>query len=183
MSYIVKINGRVVTKEEELAYEARMIERHGGIPEMARCRKAPGLDTDDTFMRGKKSGDCAVDLDDKVYAAYREKARRAGVSTTGKFYFTRLAQEPGDPNAWVGSKAEAIAAAQRTGQSLWDHRGKCLYNAPIPDVPDEPYRPCEKIVQREVDEYIRNNPGCAPTPEARAELADRLRREMTPDFI
>lgn len=50
-----------------------------------------------------------------VRNSYLAKAKAAGVSTDGKVYFSALADSPGDPRAWVDSKADQVKLLQERG--------------------------------------------------------------------
>lgn len=86
---------------------------------MLECRQAPRAVTDDTFMRGwaRTGGEHFETLPEVAREAYMQPARDAGVSVTGKKYFSSLAAFPGDPEAWVSDRGEARRLVEKRGWS------------------------------------------------------------------
>jgi hypothetical protein len=127
------------------------------MAEVLATRKFPGFTTDDTFMKGKKTGDQFADCP-IVGQYYREMAEANGVSTTGKMYLRGLAEYPGDPRAWVSSKADVLAVCKERG---WKCEGVVEYTPPeLPPAPD--VRLADDLVEREVAEILEESPGANP---------------------
>jgi hypothetical protein len=127
------------------------------MAEVLATRSFPGFTTNDTFLKGKKTGDqfddCPV-----VGQYYREVAESAGVSTTGKVYLRGLANFPGDPRAWVSDKDDVLRVCKERG---WSCEGVVNYTPPeLPPSPDVKLAP--DLVEREVRERLEENPDANP---------------------
>jgi hypothetical protein len=138
------------------------------MAEVLATRKFPGFTTDDTFLRGRKTGDQFADCP-IVGQYYREVAEAHGVSTAGKVYLRGLAEYPGDPSAWVASKSDVLKVCKERG---WRCEGVVEYTPPeaepSPDVPIAP-----DLVDREVEEILEERPGA--NPEAIRDTVTQLR--------
>lgn len=94
--------------------------REGGginLAIMCACRRAPHVSSTSTFMGGYADAGGAQ-FDGKhplVQQTYVGQAKAAGVAINGKRYFSEIAAFPGDPEAWVGTKAEAADVVRRRG--------------------------------------------------------------------
>jgi hypothetical protein len=103
---------------EQLFYE---ILRESGeshhIAEICALRRSPGLVTDSRFNYGHVNGNEWVGQED-FGARYKKTAKRAGVDITGARYLAGLARYPGDPEAWVRSRADVKDVAKRRGYTL-----------------------------------------------------------------
>lgn len=177
-----RINGRQVTKREWDAHSRKRKRVFGdSFQEMLDKQAPPAIRTNDTFMRGKKCQQ-ALDMTDEQYATFKAKAEAAGVSTTGKHYYGSLADELGDPSAWVGSDSEAIATAKRKGMLLdlgggrvHDFRDKYV------DVTPEPYKVDDAIVERETAAAAAK---IGPlSAKERAQLKAEVTKEITPTYL
>lgn len=104
----VRVNGK--TPDEMTDFEIlrwhRKSQKAG--EEMLRLGEAPRVKSDDTFFRGYTNTGGAQ-FTDAVRGFYLDAAREAGVSVSGKQYYSELAAFPGDPRAWVGSRGEMTA--------------------------------------------------------------------------
>ena len=79
--------------------------------------QGPTLHTDDTFFRGWQ-GASGAQFDKRLpydQNLYMREAKEAGVSTNGKVYMHGLAEYPGDPRAWVGTKGEMKKRLEQKG--------------------------------------------------------------------
>lgn len=183
MSVATYINGKRVTDEELAAWQKRRADIFGADRfDMTKWGgKAPSIRTNDTFMRGKKHGG-DLDMCDDTFAAYKQKAEAAGVSTSGKHYYGKIAERPGDPEAWCGSADEAIAAARRK-EMLIEINGRTYdFRRKYDDTPDdEPYAVDQSIVDREVAEQVKQEGGKV-SRKRRREIEEEIRDEITPSF-
>ena len=133
-------------------------------------------DENQLLMKGYQSGEDFA-TDPETGNRYRKIAEAAGVSTTGKRYLSQLAAEPGDPMAWVGDASDVRRVAQ-----LRNYQVRGVVNVdPVRD--NEPEKPsvgvAEDIVEREVREVVKSDPGKASKlDQVREEVRDRL----TPDW-
>lgn len=84
---------------------------------MFATRTTPLAKTDDTFFRGwQGTGGEQFGVDHQfVQDAYLGEAKRHGVSTNGKKYMHGLAEYPGDPRAWVGTRGEMVRLLEERG--------------------------------------------------------------------
>lgn len=183
-----KINGRPVSKREWDAHSRRRNRIYGDkLAEMLDSQAPPTIRTNDTFMRGKKQGGDPgehLGMDPVTFELYKQRAQQAGVDITGKFYFGTVANKPGDPEAWCGSDSDVIAKAKKEKMLLeikgttYDFRDKYV---DLPD--DEPYAVAQDIVDRHVGELIEEEYDGHETPKIRAELEERVRKEITPTDV
>lgn len=101
---------------------------------MLSARKGPGLKTDTTFNIGRISFQNdqfgKSKLSQQVGKWYRDEARKAGVSTDGKYYLSGIASRPGDPEAWVSSADEVKRKCNKHG---WNCTGDVNVTQPLPD--------------------------------------------------
>lgn len=147
------------------------------MAEMLAFQAAPGLNTDDTFLRGHCNGNQFA-KQPHVGDFYKKKAEAAGVDTTGKVYLSSLAQESGDPEAWVSGRGDVKRiCAERN----WDCEGSVTHHRNADN--DEGQRVskagdvADDILDREV---AKVHPEVAPTPKEKAELREKIRERMRP---
>ena len=82
--------------------------------EMVSANRPPHAITDAGFMRGTANGS-QFENSPHIGNALREVANEYGVDVKGKKYLGQLARFPGDPRAWVDSRAEAQRVAEENG--------------------------------------------------------------------
>jgi hypothetical protein len=112
----VSDNLAIQTKYEDMRNNG---ESHA-IAEMCAFQAAPGVDTDAIFMMGRPTGrDCFGDseIEEVAFQNALKKAKKAGVSIQGKTYSTAIAQERGDPGAWISGKGDMKRRCIETGSS------------------------------------------------------------------
>lgn len=179
MSVTYKINGRKATKRQLLAWETARREVYGVVPPWECPGSAPAIRTADTFFHGKKQGVTNEDFDPRTLAEYRAKAAASGVSTYNKFYFGKLADEAGDPEAWCADESDVIAVAKRKkmavtiGNKQYDFREH--YRDPEHDPKD--YMVAQDIVDAHVDRMIDQG----ANPSQREDLEEQVRKDITPE--
>lgn len=127
------------------------------------------LRTDTTFQAGFRGSDGC--RDDATRRKLHENAQRLGVNIQGKKYDGRLARYWGDPRACYGSVSEARRAVALTGQGCEELGVKAPEEIP------QPYRVADDIVDRHVDEIVRDEP--IPTAK-RAALREEVREKLSP---
>ena len=139
---IVKVNGKNIedlTPSERADHDARCKAR---LEEMLASGKAPRVKSDDTFFRGF-TGTGGAQFSDEVRPYYLEEARKAGVSVSGKQYFSELAAYPGDPRAWVASRGEMTRLLEERG---WSADGDIKVKGEAPE-PAGPVRLADDIAE------------------------------------
>ncbi len=86
---------------------------------MLQSGQTPFLMTDSVFLEGRCNGN-QFEKRPAHGDAYKKKANAAGVSTTGKVYLSGLAEEPGDPRAWVSGRGDVRRLLEERG---WNSQG------------------------------------------------------------
>lgn len=112
----------------------------------------PALKTDATFMRGSHVDDGFGNDEASRRIAY-QKAAAAGMTPSGR-YMSQLADELGDPKAWVNTRDEVKHICEQRGYSC---TGAVDVKAREPDGPDpfdEPYMVADDIVEEAVKKEL-----------------------------
>jgi hypothetical protein len=133
---------------------------------MLATRSFPGIRTDSIFNEGRFSGqDQFIDCPAKG-AWLRRQAEEAGVSTTGKYYLSGLAEYPGDPTAWVDSMSDVRRVAREKNLAIREGylTQKAVEREPMADV-----EIADDIIDNEVADILDENPGANPD-EVRAQV-------------
>lgn len=141
------------------------------LQDMLAARQAPGTKgTDRAFLQGRLTGYSLDHMDIATRTKWQMAAKKAGVSLEGKVLCSGLAKHEFDPRAWVDSRSEQKQRCEELGRSLWVG-GECVYSPPEqPPVPEVKLAP--KIVEREVNRLLKNDPGLKKV--ARQELRERV---------
>lgn len=171
---------------EDRAVQARYVAcRQAGsshrVAEMLAFRQGPSLQTDTRWLSGHVNGSQFDTPGGEIIGGhYREVARRAGVSTEGAVYKAQLAAYPGDPRAWVRSKADVVKVAKERGMTL---EGSVHYKPPsgMDDTPgpgETPYRVADSIVDHEYEVLCDHEPDAAHMPAA--EVKETIRKKLSP---
>lgn len=80
-------------------------------------QRPPRVQTEATYQaKGGLGGDQFGA--DPIRDFYLQRAREAGVSTDGKFYESRIAREPGDPEAWVSGPDDIKRVVESRGWNM-----------------------------------------------------------------
>lgn len=124
------------------------------LAEMFASGRAPTAKTDDTFFKGWSKTGGAQFTHPEVRAHYLAEARRAGVSVTGKQYFSELAEYPGDPRAWVDSRGEMVRLLEERN---WACSGDLTVRRE-PTADPEPVALAEDLVAEKVAERLEETP-------------------------
>lgn len=144
---------------------------------LLQTRRAPGVQTDSTFMSGSHVDD-GWGNDNASRMAARAAARAAGVNPEGKKYLPGLAKKRFDPAAWVSGKGDVIRRCKEEG---WGCNGSVSVAAPTLDEPnplEKPYRVAPHLVEREVNRIVAERNGDV-TPRERAELVEATSTRMS----
>lgn len=107
---VVSTNVAVQAAYEEMR---RKGESHR-VAEMLATRETPSLNTDATFLQGYCNGN-QFEKSQYLGDYYRRVAEKLGQNVNGKVYLSSIARFPGDPMAWVNSKADVVAQCERAG--------------------------------------------------------------------
>jgi len=152
--------------------------------EPARCAKCEGhlalqfsapraLRTDTAFQAAFHGDGCR---DEATRRRLHANAQRRGINIAGKKYDGRLAKYWGDPEACYSTVNEAKRAIARAGEGCEDLGVK----APEPK-PQKPYRIADDIVHKRVEDVVIRDYGGKPPPaKERAEIAEKIRDQLTP---
>lgn len=134
-------------------------------------QQTPVIHTNDTFgARWKRGGDQFADLPVTHQQEYVRHAKAAGVTVHGRQYMSGLAEYPGDPRAWVGSKDEAIAVLKDRGWGC-DRLG---VKAKVSDGPAKESPLGEDIVRRHMENYLQDVPKEGRTKKLLEETRERV---------
>lgn len=144
--------------------------------EMLACQQAPRCNTDSTFM-----ADCRAGHDDGLVGESAMKFRQmyqnaTGSRPDGKFYCSQLADFPGDPKAWVGSKSDVKRRCKEKGVGFV---GSVNVEAPEVEPKPEPkeYTVAPDIVHKRLAAMEREQPGSV-TSLSKREMRD-LKEKVT----
>jgi hypothetical protein len=136
---------------------------------MLATRSFPGVRTDATFNEGRCNGN-QFEAHPALGDQYRRIADASGVSTTGKWYCSGLADYPGDPTAWVSDRGDVLRVARLKGYKV---SGAVEYDPgprdPMPDVPI-----ADDILQDAIEGALEDDPG-----QRREDVEDRMFQLLT----
>lgn len=140
------------------------------LAEMFAFQRAPAIETDTRWIDGH---DQSVNPDSYYGHEVLAEAKKAGVNTSRAVYKSSLARYPGDPQAWVESRADCIRRAEALGLTL---EGEINYEPTQYDPPEESssYRVADDIVEEHYQGAIEADPSLAGKKDFKEELADTL---------
>ena len=132
---------------------------NGCARRLAAClalRSFPGIKTDAIFNEGRFSGADQFAATPAQGTWLRARAEAAGVSTTGKYYLSGLANYPGDPTAWVSDRGDVLRVAREKNLRILDGyvTHEPVERASVPDVEIAP-----DLIESEVDDILDSDPG------------------------
>lgn len=152
--------------EEQAVYERMRSEGQSHkMAEMLATRSFPGLKTDTAFCAG-------IRKDTNVPKSYRDKAKKAGVTTDGKQYYRSLAEYPGDPRAWQDSRSGIEKLCRERG---WGCDGRVEVSLPEQAPSDDRIAVADDIVREEVAAIAEKDPGAVSTKAKREQLVEDTR--------
>jgi hypothetical protein len=167
-----KINGKEVSREE-----FAKADNPAKFDEMVATGIAPGCMTDDVFLAGLGCNGSQFDGQERVGDEYKQIAKEAGVSVQGKVYMGSLAEYPGDPKAWISSRADAERVCTERG---WGCRGavnvKTPQVAPLPSV-----GVADDLVEHHAAKRIMEDPGLAERPIE--EVKEETKQKLAPSWV
>ena len=152
------------------------------LSEMLALRRGPALNTDTRWLAGHVNGSqfAGSPREEAIGGYYQQVARAHGLSTAGKVYKTQLARFPGDPQAWVSSRADCIKVAAERGMTL---EGSVNYKPPADDTPDSetPYRVADDLVDDAYEDLCAAEPDAAHLPAG--EVKESIRQKLSPAAV
>lgn len=114
MKVVRKINGREVTDTEFAASVDP-----AKLREMLESGQVPAGMTDSVFLEGETDNSQQQRLG--MFAEqFKSQALAAGVDPKGKVYKSGLASYPGDPSAWVNSRADVLRVCEEKNLTAHD---------------------------------------------------------------
>ena len=125
--------------------------------EMVILQQPPGVKgVDRTFMERRANGEWLDDMDKHQARRMLREAKKAGISTTGKFYMSGIADKRGhkDPAAWVDSISDVkrVAKARNlTVRGAVEHKG-----TPMPPPKVKPLN--ERLTKEMISHERKKNP-------------------------
>lgn len=139
---------------------------------MCACQQAPMTKYSDKTFNAERQLTMRK-MHPKQQAAYLAMAKKAGISTQGKFYVGGLGR-PTDPAAWVSTVDDAVSvckAKNLTADGLFHHKGH--------DVPPPKKKPLAKdIVNRLVEKKLAGDPGLASACQRDPSHIQKVAREV-----
>jgi hypothetical protein len=170
---IYKIHGKVVSKKEwDKHYEQKKAIFGDFREDILESRQAPGTkNTDRAFLQGITNG-LTHGLDKVFIDRYHERARKAGINTTGKVYVSQLGRAD-SPLAWVSDLSDVKKSCEIQGHGCDALGVKTVVKDPGPDIPL-----ADDIVQAEVEKRLSANPDLKAKVKEKPEKIHDLRGEI-----
>ena len=125
--------------------------------EMCALQQPPGVKgTDRMFMERRANQEWLDDMPPDMARKILREAKAAGISTSGKFYMSGLADKRGhkDPDAWVDSIADVKKVAQKRNLTVTgavEHQG-----TPVPPPKTKPLS--ERLTREMMAKERKKNP-------------------------
>ena len=143
----------------QIVSDYREMIKNGTAPklaEMLALQQAPSLQTDTRWMTGEYNGRQFVDTP-QMGENYHSMAKQAGVITDGAVYKHGLARFPGDPNAWVRSRADVLKICKERNLDCEGSVNHKSVDDGSPDPFDLPYEVSQDIVDDHILSAIEDN--------------------------
>jgi hypothetical protein len=134
----------------------------------------PMSSTDREFMRGTENGR-QFQGNQRAGNEYRRVAESMGQNTKGKKYLSSLAEFPGDPKAWVDSRADVQKVCEERG---WGCTGAVNVKHRTDTAPPAPIAVGEDIVQAEVQREVAEG-----SKEKPKELREKVIAKRKPHWV
>jgi hypothetical protein len=167
----------IITSCSMLRHEYREMIAGGASPRLAEMlvlQQGPSLQTDTRWLTGHVNKNQFAGHD-RMADLYMRQAKRFGVVTENCVYKHQLARFPGDPEAWVSSRADVKKiCADRN----WECEGSVTHRAEDRGRSDpfaEPYQVAEDIVRDGVEDEISASPG-------RMHEADEIHKTLSDSY-
>lgn len=110
--------------ETNLDYTAppcKISDENGRLAEIIASRQFPGsklVNSDDTFMGGRRNHEDLAKLPDCLRDKLLDEAKAKGVNVKGKVYCDQIAKYPNDPFGWVSGADELVSKVKSIGKNL-----------------------------------------------------------------
>lgn len=135
------------------------------LADMLASRQPPGASTDREFLHGYCNGN-QFERNRPMGDYYASVAKQHKVDITGKVYMSGLAAFPGDPKAWVASRADAAKVLDERG---WGSDG--AVSRPVRNKADKNRKDiADDIVQENVQKQLEGK------VVSKREIADTIER-------
>lgn len=153
------------------------------LAEALAFEQGPALVTDVMFNEGCHSG-LRVGCNNIAFNHYAKIAKRAGVSTTGKTYLHALGRFAGDPEAWVSDRGDVMRLLEKRN---WGVDLGCVKREveerEEPVIHKHAGGVAPDIIEREFQAEMAAGPDVAPTPQAKADLREKIRQRRKPHWV
>lgn len=145
------------------------------MAEMLATRSLPGLRTAATFIKKRKQ-----QRQPKWPAWYYAKARAAGIDPDAHVYEPQLARHACDLEAWIKEPDDIrrICAKNQWSVESDDVNYKCTPIEAPADIDTKPYEAADDLVEKEVREIGKRDPGLIDTPKARERTTEDVRTKL-----
>lgn len=169
-----KINGRFVSKKEFDAHHKRRQALYGNLMgEMLSSRSAPMMkNSDRAFMEGTGGSTPTHGLDEIGLQRTLDRARKAGINTTGKVYVAQLGTAE-NPLAWVSGIDDVKKSCEIQGHGCDALGIKPVTPDPGPDTPL-----ADHIIEELAVEKLQDDPDlkakCRENPAKLMELREAI---------
>lgn len=145
------------------------------LAEMLALQQAPSLQTDTRWLTGEVNGKQFVSMPASGHY-YKSVAKEAGINTEGAVYKHQLARFPGDPKAWVRSRADVLAICKERNLDCEGSVNHKAVDPCLPDSFDSPYEVAEDLVENAILSEVEDNHDItvADIPDLREKLTRKL---------
>lgn len=161
MGYVLVINGRKVEGKDRDEALARQKKRNAGkLDEMLASRKAPGCETDDTYLSNFGTLLSQFGGDEHALKEHVKAAKEAGYTPgDNDVYIPTLAKFKGDPEAHISSRGDAVRLAEKRGEGLEINGRKVVESRePESDPWDEREILAEDLIQESLPDVMASDP-------------------------
>ena len=149
------MNWPIVSSDPEIQARYEAIRDKGEshmLADMLAHQQPPGSHSDTQFLAGHCNGN-QFEKVPFVGEYYKKIAERNGVNVKGSVYKAGLARFPGDPEAWISSRADVKKICERRG---WGARGA------VNVTPRQVEKPAgglsSSIINEKIEDYLESVP-------------------------
>lgn len=157
-----------IFKAGQVPSEPGDAERMAEILRTRRCPASAGTDT--AFMEGYLTGHDDGLVGESAQPIREQYRKATGGYPAGKRYMSQLARYPGDPRAWVDSKADVKRICEEDNLN-WVYSGKLIHEArpPETDPDDKPYEVAPDLINKRLAKAVELEPDLKHNPKKLAE--------------
>ncbi len=153
------------------------------LAEMLALRSAPAVTSATDRLFKFNRGDDDLEKHPELYKAYASRLLAMGGSTAGKKYFPSLAEDVGDPRAWISTDANGESEIrQLCAERGYSIRGAVNQSSGTRVEHDNDYGLADDIVDDEVHDLMAADPDKGRTFKARQELREQVRQKHGPHY-